>query len=181
MQEEVYSAIENSETIKDIIAPSSLIKGYIPFNRQVGAISFSLLSPKKTVMYLEWDKGNTLYPRRGKKIKFRRAGQYQTIVFNVTKPSSGYIYIYNSENKSTRKLLKKIRYLVKKENAYSQAISTSFNKQGSSGISADKKSEIDMSLSYSINERVSFGESSWSANVRMTSDNSVGMSFGYSW
>ena len=175
--EEAYSTLENPAIIASIISPPTLVKGYIPFNRQVGTLSFSILSPKKTIIYLEWDNVKTLYPRRGKKIKFRRSGEYQSIVFNVTKPSSGYIYLYNS-NKSNRKLLRKIPYLIKKQSAYSQSIRSSFIKRATD---SDDENSLNMSLSYSINQRVNIGEPRWSAGVRVTSDKSTSVSVSYSW
>lgn len=180
-REEAYSTINNPQLISKVIAPSKLVKGYIPFNRQVGTIHFSVLSPKKTILHLEWDNKNSLYPRRGRTVKFRRAGQYQSIVFNATKPSLGYIYIYNSGNKSSRKLLKKIPYQVAKQRAYNQSIRMYANKQGNTSDNDNDDNEVDISLSYSINQRVNIGEPRWSAGARVTTDKSIGVSVGYSW
>ena len=176
-KEETYVDLISKTDISKIIAPE-IIGTLIPFNKNVGIVTFSVLSPKKSKMYLKWDNPDYLYSRAGKVIKFRRAGDYKSISFNATKPMTGYIYLMNSRNK----VLKRIRYNVKKQSQFSHSVRT-FIKNSDSGNNTDQ----DMTISYSLSKRSNFGQPRWNMGVSTSTDlddnnsKSLGVSFGYSW
>jgi len=171
------------EIAKRVVAPSE-ITGYIPFNKQVGILTFSVLVPQKSIITMKWDNENSLFSRIGKRVKFRRAGEYQTISFNATKLTSGYITLYNTNGK----VLKKIHYTMKKQNAYSQNIRAYVrdSKSGNTATNLDNNSQL-AGIGYSISQRVNIGDPRLSMGVSVSTDlnntasRSITASFGYSW
>lgn len=171
------------EIAKSVVAPSE-VTGYIPFNKQVGILTFSILVPQKSIITMKWDNEENFFSRIGKRIKFRRAGEYQTISFNATKLTSGYISLYNANNK----LLKKIHYTMKKQNAYSQNIRAYVrdSKSGNTVTNSDNNSLL-AGVGYSISQRVNIGDPRLSLGVSVSTDlndsasRSITASLGYSW
>ena len=165
-----------------VVAPSE-VTGYIPFNKKVGILTFSVLVPTKSKIYMKWDNPNNLYSRIGKIVKFRRAGEYRSLSFNATKLISGYIYLYNENNK----LLKKIHYKIKKQRAYSQNIRVYARDSQSSSSRDSNISNSNIGIGYSISQRVNIGEPSFSAGISISTDlnnnanKTITGSFGYSW
>lgn len=175
-----FIELTSKKDINKIITPSNTVC-YIPFNRGFGVLTFSILSPKKSKMYLKWDNPDSLYSRVGKVIKFMRAGDYKSISFNATKPLSGFIYLMNSKGK----ILKKIHYTVKKQNKYLQSIRTYFNKSEFGTNSGNSNENI--TLNYNISKRINFGEPRWdlgittSTNLNNSNTKTIGVGIGYSW
>ncbi|MEZ5537278.1 MAG: hypothetical protein R3F02_16835 [Thiolinea sp.] len=166
-----------------VIAPDE-ITGYIPFNKQVGILTFSVLSPQKSKIIMEWDNPNQLYSRIGKTLKFRRAGEYQSISFNATGLITGYISLYNDN----RKLLKRVHYTIKKQRAYSQNLRAFVRDSQSDGSNnADNTTDQNVGLSYSISQRANIGDPrfymglSVSSDLNNTNNRSISASVGYSW
>jgi len=165
-----------------IIAPQ-YVTGYIPFNRKIGILTLRVLVPQKSIIYMKWDNDNALYSRIGKMVKFRRAGEYRSISFNATKLMTGYIYFYNAN----KKLLGKVHYQIKKQNAYSQNIRAYIRDSGSTANDGSNSTTTYAGIGYSISQRVNIGDPqlsfglSVSTDVKQTSSRTITASVGYSW
>lgn len=173
------SVNKNYQISQRIVAPEK-VTGYIPFNRKVGILTFTVLVPQRSIVYMKWDNENALYSRIGKMVKFRRAGEYRSISFNATKLMSGFIYFYNAN----KKLLGKVHYQIKKQNAYSQNL-RSYVRDTTSGTDDSKSTYA--GIAYSISQRVNIGDPrlsmgvSVSTDVNNSSSRTINASVSYSW
>ena len=170
---------------KSVVAPAE-VTGYIPFNKKVGILTFSILVPQKSIIYMKWDNSDSLYSRIGKMVKFKRAGEYRSISFNATKLTSGYVYLYNAN----KKLLGKVRYTIKKQNSYSQnlrAYVRNTSSETSSNSNKNTSSSNYAGVGYSISQRVNIGDPHITMGVSVTADlnnvasRTITASVGYSW
>jgi len=169
------------EIAKRIVAPAKAT-GYIPFNKKVGILTFSVLVPQRSIIYMKWDNADSLYSRIGKMVKFKRAGEYRSISFNATKLTSGYISFYNAN----KKLLGKVHYNIKKQNSYSQNI-RAYVRNSNSDTNTDSTKSNSAGIGYSISQRVNIGEPRLSMGLSVTTDldnmasRTITASVGYSW
>ena len=173
------------ESAKSVVAPAE-VTGHIPFNKKVGILTFSVLVPQKSIIYMKWDNSDSLYSRIGKMVKFKRAGEYRSISFNATKLSSGYVYLYNAN----KKLLSKVHYTIKKQNAYSQNlrayVRNTNSETSNNGKTGSNKSNY-AGVGYSVSQRVNIGDPHLTMGLSLTTDldniasRTITASVGYSW
>lgn len=155
--------VENFVTAKKIITPNNT-STQIPHNREFGTLYFSILSPTKSELVIRWDNQEYMFSRfdSDQNIRFFRPGASRQISFNVTKPMSGFIYIYNTKNQ----LLKKIPYSVSKQSSFSHGVTTRLNTSDNN----DDDYSQGYSINYSISKRSPVGKPRWRGGATFRSD-----------
>ena len=185
-----FNKIENKKEINYIsiqdIAVDSNISTQIPIDKPTGVLAFNLFSPQTTKVRLTWDKNAGLYSRVGDEIKFDDNGISRQVAFNVTKPHSGYINVYNLDNK----LIKRIPYKITKQSPVSQSIFGSVYQTRNNNNNPIDNINSSARVSYSVSQCVKPGDPRWSLGVSVGTEfngnneidgKSAGVNFGYSW
>lgn len=188
----IYS-INKIESKKEIdyivtqdVSVDSNISTQIPINSPTGILYFNLFSLQKTKLRLTWAKNAGIYSRVGDEIKFDDDGISRQISFNVTKPHSGYINVYNLDNK----LIKRVPYKITKQSPISQSVFGSVYQTRNNNNNPIDNINSSARLSYSMSQRVKPGDPRWSLGVSVGTEfngnneldgKSAGVNFGYSW
>lgn len=180
------------ELLNTITAPAS-VHGYIGFDKTVGEFNVAFNAPKRSKFYLEWDnKDNVFLDRDTNEMVISHPGQTVYARFNVLRPVTGNLYVYNTE----KQLIKTIQFNVKKERSYRQSLNASASDNSYAYKTTDDENVIyvtkensgSISMGYNITQKVSHSaDPYWNAGVhvntsRQDNDNrSVTISGSYTW
>ena len=180
------------ELLNTITAPAS-VHGYIGFDKTVGEFNVAFNAPKRAKFYLEWDdKDNVFLDRDTNEVVISHPGQTVYTRFNVLRPVTGNLYVYNAE----KQLIKTIQFNVQKERSYRQTLnaSASDNSYAYNATNDDniiyvtKENSGSITMGYNITQKVSnSADPYWNVGVNVntsrqdSSNRSVTVSSSYTW
>lgn len=180
------------EILNEIIAPHS-ITNYIRYDGITGNFFIPLSARKRSKIRIDWDHQNDVFlagRNKNEEIRFDTPGEEVGLRFNVLKPVTGNIKIFNTQGQ----LLKTIPFHIKKERSIRQSLraTVSTNRQNQTNqLDANTLFSNDTqyySFGYSITQKVSNGaDPYWSFDTTINTyqgnntNKTVSSSFSYNW